>query len=292
MTNAVAERAREAPDLLTGYLARIGRTGLLTPEEESDLGALVRAGDARAGQELVQRNLRLVVSVAKKYRGMGLPFEDLIQEGNIGLMKAVEKFDPDRGYRFSTYATWWVRQAVQRAVMTKGRIVRLPVRVVERVHALVRARSELYRELGREPTDEELAGHLGWWVDEVGDVKGVMPDVKSLNETLSPGTQDFELADLVRDERFSDLAGAVVRGVETDQLLDAVEELPPRSRYVLARRYGLGHVRAASIAELSAELSLSRKRIIRMQDEAERSLKRRMHNRPTRRAAVERAMEL
>ena len=129
-------------------------------------------------------------------------------------------------------------------------------------------------------------------MDAVSDVKGVMPEVRSLNETLIPGTQDSELSDLVRDERSSDLAGAVVRGVETDQLLDAVEELPPRSRYVLARRYGLGHVRAASIAELSEELSLSRKRIIRMQDEAERSLKRRMHNRPTRRAAVERAMEL
>ena len=201
MTNIVAEVAREAPDLLTGYLARIGRTGLLTQEEESDLGALVRAGDARARRELIRRNLRLVVSVAKKYRGMGLPFEDLIQEGNIGLMKAVEKFDPDRGFRFSTYATWWIRQAVQRAAMDKGRMVRLPVRVVERVHALVRARSELSRELGREPTDEELAGRLGWWVDEVSDVKGVMPDVRSLNETLIPGTQDSALTDLVRAER-------------------------------------------------------------------------------------------
>ena len=278
--------AREAPDLLTAYLSRIGRNGLLNQDEESDLGTRARAGDPRAREEFIERNLRLVVSVAKKYRGMGLPFEDLIQEGNIGLMKAVEKFDPDRGFRFSTYATWWVRQAVQRAVADKGRTVRLPVRMVERLNAMVRARSDFQRELGREPNDEELAGRLGWEVDEVIDVKDVSQDMRSLNETVISGSGDFKLADLVSDERSSDLAGAVVRSVETDQLLEAVGALPSRSRYVLARRYGLDHLAAASIGELSEELSISRKKILRIQEEAERSLKRRMQHRSARIAAV------
>ncbi|PLS86375.1 MAG: RNA polymerase subunit sigma-28 [Actinobacteria bacterium] len=286
VTKTVVGRTREAPDLLTGYLSRIGRNGLLNQDEESDLGARARAGDARAREELIERNLRLVVSVAKKYRGMGLPFEDLIQEGNIGLMKAVEKFDPDRGFRFSTYATWWVRQAVQRAVADKGRTVRLPVRMGERVHAMVRARSDLQRELGREPNDEELAGRLGWEVDEVIDVKDVSQDARSLNETVISGSGDFKLADLVSDERSSDLADAVVRSVETDQLLEAVGTLPRRSRYVLVRRYGLGHLAAASIGELSEELSISRKKVLRIQEEAERSLKRRMQHRSARIAAV------
>ena len=142
------ERPAETPDLIPGYFARIDKGNLLTHREEIDLSKRAKAGDDRARKKLVEKNLRLVVSVAKRYRGMGLPFEDLIQEGNVGLMKAVEKFDPDRGWRFSTYATWWIRQAVQRAVADKGRTIRVPVHMGEKIRKMAKVYNELSAELG------------------------------------------------------------------------------------------------------------------------------------------------
>ena len=150
----------ETPELIPGYFARIDKGELLTHAEEIDLSKRAKAGDKRARQMLVEKNLRLVVSVAKKYRGMGLPFEDLIQEGNIGLMRAVEKFDPERGFRFSTYATWWIRQAVQRAVADKGRTIRVPVHMGDKIRKMARTYNGLLAELVREATDEEGAGAL------------------------------------------------------------------------------------------------------------------------------------
>src|SRR5436305_6336599 len=161
------EREGETPELLAKYLSHIGQGDLLTHDEEIDLSKRAKAGDNKARQRLIEKNLRLVVSVAKKYRRYGLPFEDLIQEGNIGLMKAVEKFDPDRGYRFSTYATWWIRQAVQRAVADKGRTIRVTVHMTEKIRKMARTYNELLAELGREPTDEEVAERLQWSVEEV-----------------------------------------------------------------------------------------------------------------------------
>ena len=160
--NPRMERESETPELLARYLSHIGRGDLLTHQEEIELSNAAKAGDARARQRLIEKNLRLVVSVAKKYRGYGLPFEDLIQEGNIGLMKAVEKFDPDRGFRFSTYATWWVRQAVQRAVADKGRTIRVPVHMTEKIRKVSRAYNELLAEFEREPSEEEVAQRLEW----------------------------------------------------------------------------------------------------------------------------------
>src|SRR3954471_9780598 len=149
------EREAETPELLAKYLSHIGQGDLLTHDEEIDLSKRAKAGDKKARQRLIEKNLRLVISVAKKYRGMGLPFEDLIQEGNIGLMKAVEKYDPDRGWRFSTYATWWVRQAVQRAVADKGRTIRVPIHRGDKLRKMARVYNELSAESEREPTDEE-----------------------------------------------------------------------------------------------------------------------------------------
>src|SRR3712207_151365 len=182
LTTRASERPSETPELIPSYFAHIDKGKLLTHAEEIDLSKRAKAGDKRARQRLIEKNLRLVISVAKKYRGMGLPFEDLIQEGNIGLMKAIEKFDPDRGWRFSTYATWWVRQAVQRAVADKGRTIRVPVHMSEKIRKTARTYNELSAELVREPTDEEVAERLEWTPEEVRGVKDAMPDAASLNQ--------------------------------------------------------------------------------------------------------------
>jgi len=263
----------EAPNPLARYFGQIGRGRLLTHEEEIDLGRRTREGDETARSELIERNLRLVIPVAKKYRGMGLPFGDLIQEGNIGLMRAADKFDPDKGFRFSTYATWWIRQAVQRAVADKGRTIRVPVHMGEMIRKMARAYNELSAQLKREPTDEEVAERLGWDLYWVKDVKSAIPDATSLNQPLSSDEASSELGDFVEDERESGAAGEVVRKLEKRRLMESVARLPERQRRVLVRRYGFDGEKPATLADLSEELEVSRERIRQLQRETERALR-------------------
>ncbi len=261
-----------APELVNLYLKRISRGPLLTRQGELDLARRSRAGDGRARTKLIERNLRLVVSLAKRYRGTGLPLEDLIQEGNIGLMRAVEKFDPERGYRFSTYATPWIRQAMGRAATEKGRTIRLPTQVAEKLRKVLRAREQLSAELGREPLGEEVAARLGQDARDVRLLLRSATDATSLQAPVSGDGGDAELADFVEDEASADTAGDVIAGIEAAHLRREVRRLPERIRHVLVRRHGLDGGPQATLRELAGELGVSKERVRQLQREAERLL--------------------
>jgi len=269
----LATRQVETPELISGYFARLDKGELLTHKEEIDLSNRAKAGDRKAHQKLIEKNLRLVVSIAKRHRGHGLPFEDLIQEGNLGLMRAVDRFDPDRGFRFSTYATWWIRQAVGRAVADKSRTIRVPVHAGDKMRKMARTYNGLWAELGREPTDEEVAKGLGWSVEDVRGVKGAMLDATSLDKPLGSGEDAPELGSLIVDEQASDTPERVVREMEVSWLREAIGRLPERHRRVLVRRYGLDEQEAATLLQLAEELGVSKERIRQLQREAERMLR-------------------
>jgi RNA polymerase primary sigma factor len=271
----VASQGREAPELLAGYLGRIGRGRLLTREEELELGRRSRAGDARAQARLIEKNLRLVVSVAKRYRGMGLPFEDLIQEGNAGLIKAVEKFDPEMGNRFSTYATWWIRQAVARAVADQARTVRLPAHVVASLYRQRRAENALSIELGRDATEEEVAQRLGKGPEETRRLREVGQQISSINARIG-GVSDeegSEVGDLLPDAR----SGEDYVRVEIEQweqtLVEAVRSLPEREARVLEMRHGLDGSETRTLREVSEVLGISQERTRQVEIKALRTIR-------------------
>jgi len=262
------------PELIPGYFARIGRGKLLTHQEEINLSKRAKKGDEAARNRLIEKNLRLVVSIAKKSRGRGLSFEDLIQEGNIGLMKAVGKFDSDRGFRFATYATWWIRQTIQRAVADKGRTIRIPAHISEKMRKMARTYNELSAELERAPSDEAVAERLGWSVENIRKVKDAMPDATtSLNQPLISDRGSSELGEIIEDERSSDTPGTVMSEMESSEVGEAIDRLPERYRHVLVRRYGLDDKDPATLAELGNELGLSHERVRQLQLQAVKRLK-------------------
>ena len=262
----------EARDVLTQYLGRVRGGRLLDAGEEKDLARRARGGDMRARQKLIESNLRLVISIAKKYRGRGVPFEDLIQEGNAGLIRAVEKFDPEMGNRFSTYATWWIRQAVTRTVADNARTVRLPAHVVDALYRLRRAENALSLELGRDATEEELVERLGVKPEEARRLREVSQPISSINARIN-ADEGSELGELLPDERSGDDYARVEVGQWESALVEAVRSLPEREARIIEMRHGLDGSNTLTLREVSEELGISQERARQVEIKALRTIR-------------------
>jgi RNA polymerase primary sigma factor len=262
----------EAQDVLTQYLGRVRGGRLLDAGEEKALARRVRGGDMRARQKLIESNLRLVISIAKKYRGRGVLFEDLIQEGNAGLIRAVEKFDPEMGNRFSTYATWWIRQAVTRAVADHARTVRLPAHVVDALYRLRRAENDLSIELGRDATEEELVERLGVKPEEARRLREVSQPISSINAKIN-ADEGSEVGELLPDERSGDDYARVEVGQWERALVEAVRSLPEREARIIEMRHGLDGGETLTLREVSEELGISQERARQVEIKALRTIR-------------------
>lgn len=254
------------------YLKEIGKVALLSAEEEISLAKRMEKGEELAKKRLIEANLRLVVSIAKRYVGRGMLFLDLIQEGNLGLIKAVEKFDYHKGYKFSTYATWWIRQAITRSIADQARTIRIPVHMVETINKLIRVSRQLLQEYGREPSAEEIATEMGISEDKVHDILKIAQEPVSL-ETPIGEEEDSHLGDFIPDEEVLAPADAAAFTLLREQLLNVLITLTPREEKVLRLRFGLDDGRARTLEEVGKEFNVTRERIRQIEAKALRKLK-------------------
>ena len=254
------------------YLKEIGRVPLLNAEEEVDLARRMEAGDETARHRLEEANLRLVVSIAKRYVGRGMMFLDLIQEGNLGLLKAVEKFDYSKGYKFSTYATWWIRQAITRAIADQARTIRIPVHMVETINKYIRVSRQLLQELGRDPTPEEIAHRMGLSVARVREIMKISQEPVSL-ETPIGEEEDTHLSDFIEDEAAPDPADAASMLLLKEQISEVLTTLAPREAEVLRLRFGLVDGRSRTLEEVGQNFGVTRERIRQIEAKALRKLR-------------------
>jgi RNA polymerase primary sigma factor len=254
------------------YLKEIGKVPLLSSDEEINLAQRIEDGDQYAKKKLAEANLRLVVSIAKRYVGRGMLFLDLIQEGNLGLIKAVEKFDYRKGYKFSTYATWWIRQAITRAIADQARTIRIPVHMVETINKLIRVQRQLLQELGRDPLPEELSKHMDMPVDKVREILKIAQEPVSL-ETPIGEEEDSHLGDFIPDDDAPAPAEAAAFTMLKEQLINVLDTLTPREEKVLRLRFGLDDGRARTLEEVGKEFNVTRERIRQIEAKALRKLR-------------------
>ena len=270
-TDALADTF-STDDPVRMYLKEIGKVPLLTPEEEQDLARRMADGDEEAKRRMAEANLRLVVSIAKRYVGRGMLFLDLIQEGNLGLIKAVDKFDYTKGYKFSTYATWWIRQAITRAIADQARTIRIPVHMVETINKVIRVSRQLLQELGHDPSAEEIAAEMGMPVDKVRDILKIAQEPVSL-ETPIGEEEDSHLGDFIPDEDASEPSEAASFSLLKEQLMSVLDTLTPREKKVLELRFGILDGRTRTLEEVGKEFNVTRERIRQIEAKALRKLR-------------------